>query len=96
VESADARPTDQSVEAFLELSGLLDVELRRLAEIVQARLPELNRMLRQTGDGGDPGPGATEGRLTQEGRRTERGGKGAELTNAGASPGRERNRDSQP
>jgi hypothetical protein len=47
VESADARPTDQSVEAFRELSRLLDAELRRLAEIVEARMPELNRMLRQ-------------------------------------------------
>jgi len=49
VESADARPTDQAVEAFRELSRLLDAELRRLAEIVEARMPELNRMLRQLG-----------------------------------------------
>lgn len=47
VESADARPTDQAVEAYRELSRLLDAELRRLAEIVEARMPELNRMLRQ-------------------------------------------------
>jgi len=56
VESADARPTDQAVEAFLELSGLLEVELRRLAETVEARLPELNGVLRQLGVAEIPAP----------------------------------------
>jgi VIT1/CCC1 family predicted Fe2+/Mn2+ transporter len=56
VESADARPTDRAVEAFLELSGLLEVELRRLAETVEARLPELNGMLRQLGVEEIPAP----------------------------------------
>jgi len=49
VESADARPTDQQVETFQELSGLLQVELDRIERAVEENLTELNRRLREAG-----------------------------------------------
>jgi photosystem II stability/assembly factor-like uncharacterized protein len=45
VESADARPTDQTYEVFKLLSSELDVLLRRLEGVLQRDLPALNRRL---------------------------------------------------
>jgi predicted nucleic acid-binding Zn-ribbon protein len=43
IESADHRPTHQSVEVFNELSALLDVELRKMKETLSKQLPALKR-----------------------------------------------------
>jgi hypothetical protein len=45
VESADARPTDQTYQVFKLLSSDLDVLLRRLEGVLQKDLPPLNRRL---------------------------------------------------
>jgi photosystem II stability/assembly factor-like uncharacterized protein len=45
VDSADARPTDQTYEVFQRLSDDLDALLRRLEGVLQKDLPALNRRL---------------------------------------------------
>lgn len=49
VESAEARPTDQSERVFRQLSAQLDRELAALERILVADLPGLNARLRQAG-----------------------------------------------
>jgi hypothetical protein len=49
VESAEDRPTDQSYEVFDYLSGLLQVQLDRLDEILDADLPAFNTRLGELG-----------------------------------------------
>lgn len=49
IESADARPTDQSAEAFEFLSGQLDVQLTRLQVLFTEDLARLNERLRALG-----------------------------------------------
>jgi len=49
VESADARPTDQSEAVFARLSGQLDAELAELERVIGSELPALNARLRQAG-----------------------------------------------
>jgi photosystem II stability/assembly factor-like uncharacterized protein len=49
VESADAAPTDQAVEAFGFLSGELDAELTRLQVLFNEDLAELNDRLNELG-----------------------------------------------
>jgi hypothetical protein len=45
VESAEAPPTDQSYQAYDHLSGLLQVQLDRLEQVVATGLTRLNEML---------------------------------------------------
>jgi len=47
VESADARPTDQSYEMFKTLSDRLDAQLKALDVAVQKDLPAVNQMLQR-------------------------------------------------
>jgi hypothetical protein len=47
VESADARPTDQTYEMFKVLSSRLDEQMNRLDRAVQTELPQINRMLQR-------------------------------------------------
>ncbi len=49
VESADARPTEQSQEVFEQLSGELEDQLSRLHEILRSELEEFNEALRERG-----------------------------------------------
>jgi photosystem II stability/assembly factor-like uncharacterized protein len=49
VESADARPTEQSQEVFEQLSGELEDQLSRLQEILRSELEEFNEALRERG-----------------------------------------------
>ena len=49
VESADARPTDQQVEVFRDLSTLLQVELDRIDEAIRTDLARLNALLVEAG-----------------------------------------------
>jgi photosystem II stability/assembly factor-like uncharacterized protein len=49
VESADARPTDQAVEAFEFLSGALESELTRLQVLFTEDLARLNELLEELG-----------------------------------------------
>jgi hypothetical protein len=49
VESSDARPTDQSVDAFDFLNGQLDVQLTRLQLLFTEDLSRLNERLRSLG-----------------------------------------------
>jgi photosystem II stability/assembly factor-like uncharacterized protein len=49
IESADARPTDQAVEAFQVLSGELDVHLTRLQVLFTEDLARLNDRLERLG-----------------------------------------------
>jgi hypothetical protein len=46
VASADARPTDQSVQVFEELSAALQVQLDRLKAILETDVPAFNRLVR--------------------------------------------------
>ena len=46
VESAEARPTQQSYEVFEMLSERLDRELEQLTQIIEQDLPQLNELLR--------------------------------------------------
>ncbi len=46
IESAEARPTDQTYEVFEMLSGLLDLELEQLTLIIQQDMITLNELLR--------------------------------------------------
>ena len=47
IESADHRPTDQSVEVFNELSGLLDAQLQKMNDTLKKQLPLLNAALKR-------------------------------------------------
>jgi photosystem II stability/assembly factor-like uncharacterized protein len=47
VASADARPTDQSYAVFEELSRLLQAQLDRLREMVEADVPAFNALVRE-------------------------------------------------
>ncbi|MFW6085162.1 MAG: hypothetical protein ACODAA_08115, partial [Gemmatimonadota bacterium] len=49
VMSADARPTDQSYDAFEYLSGLLQDELDALDAVIDERMPAFNAMLDERG-----------------------------------------------
>ncbi len=63
VESADHKPTDQSVEVFNELSAQLDAQLQRMRDTLQKQLPLLNAALkREKLDAVDPkaAPAAAE------------------------------------
>lgn len=45
--SADARPTDQTVTVFEELSAALQVQLDRLSRIVDTEVPAFNQLVRE-------------------------------------------------
>ncbi|HXF96077.1 MAG TPA: exo-alpha-sialidase, partial [Gemmatimonadales bacterium] len=47
VASADARPTDQAVRVFEELSAALQVQLDRLRAVLDADIPAFNRLVRE-------------------------------------------------
>ena len=47
--SAEARPTDQTVVVFHELSAQLDTELARLKRVMDGTLPRVNAVLRANG-----------------------------------------------
>ena len=49
VESAEARPTDQTYDVFDVLSGALQIELDELASIVAEDVPEFNELLEEEG-----------------------------------------------
>ena len=55
IESADAKPTNQAVEVFNELSAQLDAQLQRMRDTLSKQLPLLNAALkREKLDGVDP------------------------------------------
>jgi hypothetical protein len=55
IESADNKPTNQSVEVFKELSAQLDAELAKMKETLAKQLPLLNAALkREKMDAVDP------------------------------------------
>jgi hypothetical protein len=45
VESADARPTDQSYQVFKDLSARLDAQIARLDAVLKTDLPAFNKLL---------------------------------------------------
>ena len=47
IESADNRPTDQSVEVFNELSAQLDAQLQKMTDTLKKQLPLLNAALKR-------------------------------------------------
>ena len=47
IESADNKPTDQSVDVFNELSDQLDAQLRKMQETLKTELPRLNAALKR-------------------------------------------------
>ncbi len=47
IESADHKPTDQSVEVFNELSAQLDAQLEKMKETLSRQLPLLNGALKR-------------------------------------------------
>ncbi|MSO83655.1 MAG: glycosyl hydrolase, partial [Acidobacteria bacterium] len=47
IESADARPTDQSVEVFNELSAQLDAQIEKMRQTLKTELPRLNAALKR-------------------------------------------------
>jgi photosystem II stability/assembly factor-like uncharacterized protein len=47
IESADNKPTDQSVEVFNELSAALEAELQKMRDTLAKQLPALNAALRR-------------------------------------------------
>jgi photosystem II stability/assembly factor-like uncharacterized protein len=47
IESADAKPTDQSIEVFNELSALLDAQLEKMKQTLSTELPRLNAALKR-------------------------------------------------
>ncbi|MGH7631363.1 MAG: hypothetical protein ACREOF_18665 [Gemmatimonadales bacterium] len=49
VGSAEAKPTAQSYEAFRLLAAQLDVELKRLADVLERQLPAVNAALETAG-----------------------------------------------
>lgn len=46
IESADARPTDQSREMYQTLSAKLDVQLQAMDKVIKTDLPKLSQLLR--------------------------------------------------
>ena len=55
IESADNKPTDQSVEVFNELSAQLDAQIAKMKETLSKQLPLLNAALkREKMDAVDP------------------------------------------
>jgi photosystem II stability/assembly factor-like uncharacterized protein len=49
IESADGRPTQQSVDVFKDLSGRLEVELRKLEALQRTDLPAFNKVAAAAG-----------------------------------------------
>ncbi|MFM8535222.1 MAG: glycosyl hydrolase, partial [Acidimicrobiia bacterium] len=47
IESADAKPTDQSVEVFNELSAQLDAQIKKMNDTLKKQLPLLNGALKR-------------------------------------------------
>jgi photosystem II stability/assembly factor-like uncharacterized protein len=47
IESADNKPTDQSVEVFNELSAQLDAQLQKMQQTLKTELPRLNAALKR-------------------------------------------------
>ena len=47
IESADSKPTDQSVEVFNQLSAQLDAQLYKMRETLKTELPRLNAALKR-------------------------------------------------
>ena len=47
IESADNKPTDQSVEVFNELSAQLDAQLQKMQDTLKTELPRLNAALKR-------------------------------------------------
>ena len=47
IESADNKPTDQSVEVFNELSAQLDAQLEKMRQTLKTELPRLNAALKR-------------------------------------------------
>ncbi len=47
IESADNKPTDQSVEVFNELAAQLDAQLEKMKQTLKTELPRLNAALRR-------------------------------------------------
>jgi len=47
IESADSKPTDQSVEVFNELSAQLDAQLAKMKQTLATELPRLNAALKR-------------------------------------------------
>ena len=47
IESADSKPTDQSVEVFNELAAQLDAQLQKMRETLKTELPRLNAALKR-------------------------------------------------
>ncbi len=47
IESADAKPTDQSVEVFNELSAQLDAQIQKMNDTLKKQLPLLNGALKR-------------------------------------------------
>jgi predicted nucleic acid-binding Zn-ribbon protein len=47
IESADAKPTNQSIEVFNELSAQLDAQLQKMKETLAKQLPALNAALKR-------------------------------------------------
>jgi predicted nucleic acid-binding Zn-ribbon protein len=47
IESADAKPTDQSVEVFNELSAQLDAQIAKMKDTLSKQLPALNAALKR-------------------------------------------------
>jgi hypothetical protein len=47
IERADAKPTNQSVEVFNELSSQLDAQLHRMRDTLSKQLPLLNAALKR-------------------------------------------------
>ena len=47
IESADAKPTDQSVEVFNELSAQLDAQIEKMKQTLKTELPRLNAALKR-------------------------------------------------
>lgn len=45
VEAADGAPTRQSFEVFTDLSGRIDLQLKKLHAMIETGLPEVNRVL---------------------------------------------------
>ncbi len=47
IESADSKPTDQSVEVFNELAAQLDAQLQKMQDTLKTELPRLNAALKR-------------------------------------------------
>jgi len=47
IESADNKPTDQSIEVFKELSAQLDAQLEKMKQTLKTELPRLNAALKR-------------------------------------------------